>query len=60
MTKLKWTKEKERVYRAAMRCVDKKGYAYRIDTSTLGRACFINKEAFNKLEDAIAKCKEKK
>ena len=43
----------EEVIRAAVGCIDKKGYAFRIATEESARTYFINEAAFHRLEAAV-------
>lgn len=46
------------VLRAALGCIDKKGYAFSVATESIAKTYFINTAAFTRLENAVAKLKE--
>lgn len=51
-------KAKDAVVRAAVGCIDKSGYAFRIATEQIARTYFINEKAHHRLERAVANLKE--
>ncbi len=46
------------VLRAAVGCINKQGYSFRIATESIARTFFINEEAHQRLERAVANLKE--
>ena len=50
-------KAEQAVIRAAVRCIDKQGYAWRVATESITRTYFINEGAFSRLESAVASLK---
>ena len=51
-------KAERAVLRAAVGCIDKRGFAYSIATESITRTYFINEAAYGRLEAAVAKLKE--
>ena len=51
-------KAEKALLRAAVGCIDKQGYAYRIATQSIARTYFINARAFQQLERAVAALRE--
>lgn len=46
------------VIRAAIGCIDKQGYAFRVATESIARTYFVNERALGRLEGAVATLKE--
>jgi hypothetical protein len=46
------------VIRAAVGCIGKQGFSFRIATESITRTYFINEDAHHRLERAVARLKE--
>ena len=51
-------KAEKAVVHAAIGCIDKQGYAFRVATESIARTYFVNERALGRLEGAVAKLKE--